>query len=173
MSRNSYLILAFLALALFLIIPLRIVDHGDAGATSRDTRAGGQSERSAFNQQGARTPSKSGPGLMPLRDMLPPGAILVEGDFAQANSDEPIVIIYDKVRMEAAGARSHREGIMLKAPFRMVGLTEEREKDWAMESEAGYVYLDRSGEQVLSESVEGLVFKQEDPLEIEQVEALP
>jgi hypothetical protein len=50
-----------------------------------------------------------------------------------------VVVLLDKVRVQAAGARSFRNGILFKAPYRMEGLDDKAARDWTMDSDEGYV----------------------------------
>jgi len=127
MSRHSTIILALLAMALALII-----SFGEE-----------------VSKVGPRKSSKCEPALKSLRDMLPPDAVVETGDLSQSASQSPIAVLCNGVRIEAAGARSHRKGVIFETLYRMVGLTDERKEKWAPECESGYVSLERNGMNML------------------------
>ncbi|MFM1560419.1 MAG: hypothetical protein ACKJSK_13975 [Roseibacillus sp.] len=97
--------------------------------------------------------------------MLPPNAKLIEGNLSTTETEERVVVLLDKVRVQAAGARSFRNGILFKAPYRMEGLDDKAARDWTMDSDEGYVYIQRTGGSIPSEFVEKLQVEEDAPPE--------
>jgi hypothetical protein len=175
MSRHSTIVLALLALALVLIISFGEEVRKDSKESSRRSRVppnSGNSESGSSNA-GPRKSSQSESALQSLRDMLPPGATVVQGDLSQSASQSPVAVVFDGVRIEAAGARSYRNGVLVEAPYRMIGLTEAKRKNWASESESGYVYLERNGEKMVWEAIEPAVLEQDEPPQNRHAKPLP
>lgn len=131
------LIAILLGLAVF-IFPF---GEGRSRADGSDHRAeqARQEGNPGSSSSGVRKSGKSGLSPRPLEEMLPPNAKLIEGNLSTTETEERVVVLLDKVRVQAAGARSFRNGILFKAPYRMEGLDDKAARDWTMDSDEGYV----------------------------------
>lgn len=146
------IILALIALLLIVLYP-RGEDSWHSTAQDERTATGSAAApRSSDPHKTLATTGKSSSSLEPLDKMLPARARILKGDLSSSQTNEKVILEFDGVRIEAAGARSHRNGVMLEAPYQMIGLDGTR-TDWTSNCEVGYVYLEKSGENMVTEGV--------------------